>query len=73
MDERKKALQKLFDLHDPKGTFVIDNLENALEKAYNAFPDRIYVVKNGKIVFKGGQGPFKCVPEKLKQWFKSNL
>ncbi len=38
--------------------FLIDGIEDAANKAYAAWPDRIYIVgKDGKIAYKGGMGP----------------
>ncbi|MBI4475111.1 MAG: hypothetical protein HY646_20765 [Acidobacteria bacterium] len=44
---------------------VIDKIDNAVERAYDAFPDRIYVVDaNGKVAYKGNPGPWGFdVPE----------
>lgn len=37
---------------------LLDNMDNAVEQAYTAWPDRLYVVgKDGKIAFKSGPGP----------------
>ena len=37
---------------------IVDNMDNKVEKAYDAWPDRLYVVnKRGKIAYKGGKGP----------------
>lgn len=37
---------------------VVDNMDNKVEEAYAAWPDRLYVVdKRGRIVYKGGKGP----------------
>ena len=72
IDERKAALQKIFDLYELKMTFVMDEMSDKLENQYQAWPERLYVVKNGMIVFKGGVGPFDYNPEELKQWLDKN-
>lgn len=37
---------------------VVDNMDDKAEKAYAAWPDRLYIVdKKGKIVYKGEKGP----------------
>ena len=37
---------------------IIDNLDNKIEEAYAAWPDRLYIVdKSGRIAYKGGKGP----------------
>lgn len=44
---------------------VIDRIDNRVEAAYSAKPDRLYLVgRDGKIAFAGGRGPFGFrVPE----------
>lgn len=56
--ERKAALQKVFDLYDINMTFVMDEMSDKLESLYKAWPERIYVIKNGMVIYKGGLGPF---------------
>lgn len=47
---------------------LVDGIDNAVEKAYSAFPDRLYIIdKDGKIAFKGGRGPFGYQPTILEQ------
>lgn len=45
---------------------VVDGFNNATEKAYTGWPDRIYLIDSaGKIVFKSKPGPFGFKPELL--------
>jgi hypothetical protein len=38
--------------------FVIDTIDNKVDTAYTAWPDRLYIVdRDGKIAFKGQPGP----------------
>ncbi len=38
---------------------LIDGLDNAVGQAYEAWPDRLYVIDaEGRIAFRGGPGPF---------------
>ncbi len=38
---------------------LIDSMDDATMKAYNALPDRLYLVgRDGRIAFKGGHGPW---------------
>jgi hypothetical protein len=53
----------------------VDTLDDAVEKAYAGWPDRIYVIDaDGKIAYKGGPGPggFKVadVPDVLDRLLK---
>jgi hypothetical protein len=38
---------------------LIDGLDNAVGEAYEAWPDRLYVIDSaGRVAFRGGPGPF---------------
>ena len=37
---------------------IIDKMDDAVEKAYQGWPDRIYIIgKDGKVAYDGGRGP----------------
>jgi type I thyroxine 5'-deiodinase len=43
---------------------LIDGLDNAVERAYTAWPDRLYVIdRNGKVTYKSTPGPFGFKPD----------
>ncbi|HLK34968.1 MAG TPA: deiodinase-like protein [Terriglobales bacterium] len=45
---------------------VVDGFDNATERAYTGWPDRIYLIDtSGRIVFKSKPGPFGFKPELL--------
>lgn len=53
---------------------VIDDMKDTANKSYSAWPDRIFVIgKDGKIAYRGGQGPggFKAdeLEKELKKMF----
>ena len=53
---------------------VIDSMDNSTMQAYNAFPDRLYLIgKNGRIVFKGGPGPWGFKPDQLEAAIEAEL
>ena len=42
---------------------VVDNMDNAAEKAYQGHPDRVYLIgKNGKLAVAGNRGPWGFQP-----------
>jgi type I thyroxine 5'-deiodinase len=50
---------------------LIDTMENRTDKAYSAWPDRLYLIdQEGKISFKGGPGPFGFKPDDLEAALK---
>ena len=45
----------------------VDEMDDAVNTAYAAWPTRLYLVGlDGKIVYGGGLGPYDFKPEKLK-------
>jgi hypothetical protein len=45
---------------------LVDGMDNAVEKAYSGWPDRLYLVgKDGRILFKAGVGPGGFKPDQL--------
>lgn len=49
--------------------FGIDEMSNAANDAYAAWPERLYILdENGRIAYKGGNGPFKYEPKEVRAW-----
>jgi hypothetical protein len=49
--------------------FGIDDMSNAANDAYAAWPERLYILdQSGRIVYKGGNGPFKYDPKEVRAW-----
>lgn len=49
--------------------FGIDEMSNAANDAYAAWPERLYIVdESGRIAYKGGNGPFNYDPKEVRAW-----
>ena len=49
--------------------FGIDDMNNRVNDAFAAWPERLYIVdETGKIAYKGGNGPFKYDPKEVRTW-----
>jgi len=49
--------------------FGIDEMSNAANDAYAAWPERLYIIdERGQISYKGGNGPFKYNPKEVRAW-----
>jgi hypothetical protein len=49
--------------------FGIDEMNNAANNAYAAWPERLYIIdESGRISYKGGNGPFKYDPKEVRVW-----
>ena len=53
---------------------VVDSIDNAVDEAYAAWPERIFIIGvDGRIVYAGGQGPFGFKPDEAEKWLRANL
>lgn len=52
---------------------LVDNMEDTLERSYEARPERLYVVKDGKVLWRCGLGPFEFDPAGLESFLKDYL
>jgi iodothyronine deiodinase-like protein len=67
-DERKAAAKILVERLKYRMPVAIDPIDGRAEKAFAAWPERIYIVgRDGKIVFKGDMGPFGFKPEQAER------
>jgi len=53
---------------------LVDGMDNAVDRAYGAWPERLYVLsKDGKIAYQGGKGPYGFDPEELECFLRQHL
>jgi hypothetical protein len=53
---------------------LVDELDDAVNAAYAAWPDRIYLVgRDGRIAYHGGRGPFGFSPDELEEAIRAEL
>jgi hypothetical protein len=53
---------------------AIDPMSNAADHDYSAWPERIYIIdESGKIVYRGGLGPFNYHPEEARAWLEKQF
>lgn len=72
--ERLKVAQRCSDeLGYPIPTLV-DNIDDTVNRAYAAWPTRIYLLdKGGRVVYAGGLGPFGFKPSELEPALVAHL
>ena len=72
--ERLKNLQQCVSLLQLTMPAVIDSEDNVVNRAYAAWPDRLYVVdRDGKIAYKSGPGPAGFRPQEVETWLRENV
>jgi hypothetical protein len=53
---------------------LIDGVDDAVNQAYGAWPDRLYLVgADGRIAYRGGPGPFGFSPDALEEAIQAEL
>lgn len=53
---------------------LVDDIDDAVERAYNGWPDRIYVIdRQGRVAHKSPPGPFGFVPARMEEALKRVL
>jgi hypothetical protein len=53
---------------------LVDDVDDTVNSAYAAWPDRIYLIgADGKIAYHGGRGPFGFLPDELDAAIRAEL
>src|SRR4051812_48953632 len=67
-DERCSVAGKCAKALEMTMPLVVDKIDDRVGHAYSGMPDRLYLIdKAGKVVYKGGRGPFGFRPQELEQ------
>jgi type I thyroxine 5'-deiodinase len=70
-DEREKIAGVCLVKLGIKLPAVVDGADDAVERAYTGWPDRLYLIdRDGKIAFKSAAGPFGFKPADLESAIK---
>jgi Iodothyronine deiodinase len=73
-DARMDAAKILVDKLHYRMPVALDSLDDRVGKAFAAWPERIYVVGvGGRILYKGGMGPFDFRPEEAEKLLATHL
>lgn len=71
MDARLQLARRFVDDCKPTSTVVVDDMEDTMERAYEARPERLYLVDSaGVIVHRSGMGPFMYDVDALEDTIK---
>ena len=53
---------------------VVDDMEDSVNRAYEAWPDRLVLVDaDGRVAYRGGPGPFGFEPDELEDALREEL
>ena len=66
LDERAAAAEACALMLETRIPTLLDDVDDAVARAYGGWPDRLYLVgRDGRIAFQGGVGPDGFEPEEL--------
>jgi len=51
----------------------VDLMDNNADNAYEALPERFYILFQGKVMYKGGAGPFGYRLPEVNTWLKNHF
>ena len=73
-DERTETAELCVTKLAIKIPALIDGIDNAVERAYTGWPDRLYVIAaGGRVRYKSSPGPFGFSTAELEQALKETL
>jgi hypothetical protein len=66
--ERCAVAERCVEALDLESTMVVDEIDNRVGEAYDAMPDRLYLIdRDGRVAYRGGPGPFAFNPGEMEQ------
>ena len=53
---------------------LVDDMDDSVNTAYAAWPDRLYLIgRDGRVAYHGGRGPFGFTPDELEMAIRREL
>lgn len=69
IEDRLRAAQLMLT-EVPGSSVVVDNMDNSSNAAYGAYFERLYIVRDERVVYQGGRGPEGYRIAELKSWLE---
>ena len=71
-EARTELARTFVDRMEVETETLVDDIRNTAMACYAAWPERIYVIdRDGRIVYKGGVGPFYFAPDELREFLEN--
>ena len=68
IQDRMGAAKRFVDDFGFPGEVVCDSFQDEVNDRYGAWPERLYIIEQGVVVYKGGIGPFDYRLAEVKDW-----
>ncbi len=73
LERQEAATSCVADLQLPIPA-ILDGLDDAVNRAYQGWPDRLYLVgRDGRLTYAGGRGPMGFEPDELEEAIRVEL
>ncbi|KAL9989038.1 hypothetical protein ACROYT_G003546 [Oculina patagonica] len=70
LKERCNAAKMLIKISQCPVPVMVDTWSNEATEAYGAFPERLFILQQGQIVYEGGTGPYNYVLPEVRSWLE---
>ena len=70
LQERCQAAEMLKKSSGCGIPILVDTMDNEATQAYGAYPERLFIVQDRKIVYEGGTGPHNYKLGEVKKWLE---
>lgn len=70
--ERADAAKVMFQLN-VSCPVLLDGMDNALRDRFQSLPDRLYIVKDARVIYQGGEGPTFYDVDHTRSWLADYL
>jgi hypothetical protein len=71
MDERLEAARLFVERKHLLSDIFVDTMQGQVLDHYQAWPERLYIIVDGVVVYKGGVGPFHFDLTEVEEWLQS--
>lgn len=72
LGERIDSARNLFSLGLPC-TLLVDTMNNAVSRTFDALPERVCIIRDGRVVFIGGFGPEDYELSEVDLWLGKHI
>jgi hypothetical protein len=73
LSERLAAATHFVKDFNIKFEVVCDSMKDEANACFDAWPERLYIIQNGIVVYKGGYGPFDYKLAEVKDWLAAKF
>ncbi len=68
LEERLAAGKRFVQDHSFPSELVCDTFDNQANDCFDAWPERLFIIDKGVVVYQGGYGPFDYKLAEVKDW-----